>query len=99
MDVTLNIPDDLAKKLFAGGKDPGRAVLEAIALDAYRNDSLSEYQIQLLLGFEHRLDVHAFLKDRRVPLNYGVEEYEEDLPVVNEIVARVAAERAAGKLR
>ena len=99
MEVRLNIPDEIAKELLASGKDPARVVLEAIALEGYRTDTLTEYQIKVLLGFDHRLDVHAFLKSHNVPLNYGVEEYEKDLAVVDEIVAKVEAERAAGKFR
>jgi hypothetical protein len=99
MDVILSIPDEFATALIAGGKEPGRFALEAVALEGYRSDALSEYQVKLLLGLEHRLDVHAFLKEHGVPLNYGIEELEQDLIAAREIVARVEAERAAGKLR
>lgn len=99
MDVTLNIPDDMAKAVFPKGKDPARAVLEAIALEGYRSDTLTEYQIKLLLGFETRYEVHGFLKEHRVPLNYGIEEFEKDLAVVDEIVARAESDRALGKIR
>lgn len=46
MTITVEIPDDLAGVLATGGKDPARAVLEAVALEGYRTDRLSEYEIQ-----------------------------------------------------
>ena len=36
MQIMIEIPDDLAGKLSAPGQDPARAALEAIAVEAYR---------------------------------------------------------------
>jgi Uncharacterised protein family (UPF0175) len=99
MEITVSIPDDIAKRLFAEGKDPARVVLEALALEGYRSDLLSEYQIKLLLGFDTRYEVHGFLKERAVPLNYGIEELEKDLIAAREITARILAERGAARVR
>jgi hypothetical protein len=79
MTVTVQIPDDLAG-MFAGlNQDPARAVLEAVALEGYRADRLSEYDLQQLLGFESRMQVHAFLKAGNVNLHYGLEDLEHDI--------------------
>jgi hypothetical protein len=32
VQITLNIPDGLAERLIAGGKDPAEATLEALAV-------------------------------------------------------------------
>jgi len=66
MTVTIEIPDDLASVLGGTGKELANAALEAIALEGYRSDRLSEADIGQLLGFETRMEVHAFLKDHRV---------------------------------
>ena len=63
MQVTLNIPDELAAQLVSGGADISRAALEALAVEGYRTERLSEFEIRLLLGFETRIEVHAFLKE------------------------------------
>ena len=79
MTVTVEIPDSVARAFATDGGDLSRAVLEAMALEGYRCDRLSEYEIQQLLGFESRMDVHGFLKDHDVCLNYGLEELEHDI--------------------
>jgi hypothetical protein len=42
MEVTLTIPDSLAQQLTAAGQGPPRAALEALAVDGYREERLSE---------------------------------------------------------
>jgi len=59
MTITVEIPEELAGQLIAAGQDPARAALEAIALEGYRSDCLSEAEVRRLLGFEARLEVHA----------------------------------------
>ena len=79
MQVTIDLPDDIAEALQNGeqGGIP-RRVLEAIAIDGYRSGELTRAQVRRILGFEHRLDVDAFLKEHDVPLNYTQEDLEED---------------------
>lgn len=79
MTVTIDIPDQIAGALSAGGVDPARSVLEALALEGYRADRLSEYEVKQLLGFETRMQVHAFLKEHGVFLHYTREDLEHDM--------------------
>ena len=50
MEVTLRIPDDIAKRLSAAGEDVSRRALEAIALEGYREQVLTLYQVSEMLG-------------------------------------------------
>jgi hypothetical protein len=79
MTLTVEIPDDLVQALATPDTDPTRAVLEAVALEGYRADRLSEYEVQRLLGLETRMDVHAFLKEHGVYLHYTAEDLEHDM--------------------
>lgn len=79
MQVTLDIPDEFAAQIAARGKDPARAALEALALEGYRNETLSEAEIRRMLGFASRFEVHAFLKEHGAWLNYSIEDAERDL--------------------
>lgn len=78
MEVTLNIPDEFAAQFSAEGKDISRAALEALAVEGYRAERLSESEIRHLLGFETRMEVHAFLKEHGAYMHYSVADMERD---------------------
>jgi len=79
MQVTLDIPDVYAAQLTAAGKNPGRAALKALAVDGYRSRQLSEGEIRRMLGYQTRMQVHALLADHGVPLDYTVDDLEQDI--------------------
>ncbi len=79
MDVQLQIPDDVARVLQNQQPDLSRAALEALALEGYRSERLSEGQLRRMLGFRTRMQVHTFLKAHNVYLNYSLRELEDDL--------------------
>jgi predicted HTH domain antitoxin len=78
VELTLDIPDELSAALAAPGQELSRRVLEAVALEAYRERRLSATQLRRLLGFETRYELDGFLKSREVWLDYGVEDLERD---------------------
>src|SRR5271155_5269260 len=78
MEITLNIPDELARQVTPDGQDPARVALEALALEGYRTELLSESAVRQMLGFETRMEVHAFLKQHGVYLHYEVSDLEQD---------------------
>jgi hypothetical protein len=78
MEITLNIPDELARQVTPEGQDPARVALEALALEGYRTELLSESAVRQMLGFEIRMEVHDFLKQHRVYLHYDVTDLEQD---------------------
>jgi Uncharacterised protein family (UPF0175) len=88
MQVTLTIPDDLAAQLIAAGKDPAQAALEALAVEGYRSQRLSEYDIRRMLGFETRMEVHGFLKEHGAYLHYSVADMEHDDDTARRLHAR-----------
>lgn len=67
MEVTLHIPDDVAQRLAAGG-DVSRRALEALALQGYRDQALTLYQVSEMLGLS-RVETEDFLGQHRVPLS------------------------------
>jgi hypothetical protein len=83
MQVTLDIPDELAAPLTGEGQDPARAALEAWALEAFRQRRLSGYQLRMLLGIESRYELDGFLKQHRVE-TYTVDEWEKDWAAIQE---------------
>ncbi len=58
--VALEIPDEIASLLSAGGQDHSRIVLEAVAVDGYRRSILTQVQVGQLLGLS-RIECEDFL--------------------------------------
>lgn len=67
MEVTLRIPDEIAKRLSAAGGDVSRCALEALALEGYREQTLTLLQISEMLGLS-RVETEDFLGQHHVPL-------------------------------
>jgi hypothetical protein len=79
MQVAIELPDDIAEGLRARWKDLPRQALEAIALEGYRSGALTESQVRRVLGFETRLEVNSFLRDRGVYYNYPFSEIDQEI--------------------
>jgi len=95
MIITVEIPDALSQAFAAEGGDLSRAVVEAMALEGYRRKLLGESQMRRLLGFETRMEVHGFLKEHGVYLNYGMEDLEHDIHEGDRYSALMATQASA----
>lgn len=91
MIVSFEIPETMAESLDVAGGDLSRAALEALALDGYRTEKLSEEQVRVMLGYQTRMQVHALLKQHGVPLQYSVSDFEDDLRTLRELQPKTAA--------
>jgi hypothetical protein len=78
MQITLELPEDIAADLTAQGEDLSRTALEAFVLEAYRAQKLSTAQLKRVLGYQTRVQVHAFLKAHDVYLHYTLADLEHD---------------------
>ena len=79
MTITLNIADDAAATLRqALGDDLDRAALEALVIEGYRAGKLGLRDVADVLGLETRIEAQAWLGERKVPLDYGLEDLEAD---------------------
>jgi hypothetical protein len=76
--ITVELPESVAKKLGNSKTDLSRTALEAIALEGYRSDRLTGFQVMEILGLETRLELDAFLKAHHIDLEYGFEDLERD---------------------
>jgi hypothetical protein len=85
MQLTLDLPDDIADALEAEWPDVARKALEALAVEGYRTGALTENQVRRLLGLESRFEVHGILKEHRIALRYTEADLEEDLAAHREI--------------
>jgi hypothetical protein len=62
MDVTVQIPDDIAARLCADVDDLSRRALEALITEEYRLDHLDKPDLRRLLGFETSYEIDGFLE-------------------------------------
>ena len=89
MQITLELPEDIAKGLGTRWKDLPRAALESLALEAYRSQALTAAQLRRLLGFETRMQADAFLKEHEI-YDYTVADFEQDRETLRQLRMREA---------
>ena len=77
MEITLNIPDELARLLGSSG-DMERRALEALVLEEYRLGRLTKPELRRLLGFGTRTKLDEFLKAHDVFEPYTLDDLERE---------------------
>lgn len=76
-EVTLHIPDDLARRFGTTGELERRA-LEALALEEYKLGHLTKSELRRLLGFGTRMKLDEFLKAHDVFEPYTLDDLERE---------------------
>jgi hypothetical protein len=89
MQITLELPEDIALGLESKWKDLSRAALESLALEGYRARALTSAQLRRLLGFETRMQVDAFLKEHEI-YDYTAADFEQDRETLRQLRMREA---------
>lgn len=78
MQITVELPDDIARQMIPPGRDPARVALEDMALEAFRARRLTEHQLATLLGMD-RYTLDGFLKGREVWLEYTMDDLRREV--------------------
>ena len=78
MEVTINLPEDVAKVFLGSGDNLEREVLEATALEGYRERKLSQAQVRRMLGFATDMQTDAFLKEHSIYLEYDLQDIQRE---------------------
>src|SRR5947209_3787757 len=78
MEVILNIPDALQKRLGKSVDEIPRWLLEKAGLEAYKSGEISTHDLRLMLGFKTRMQLDGFLKAHGVYLDYTDEELAQE---------------------
>ena len=77
MEISIHVPDDIAQRVRTQWEDVPRHVLESFVLEGFRGRVLTTEDVRRLLGFETKIEVHAFLKAHDVPF-YTLTDLEHD---------------------
>lgn len=77
MQITIELPDDIAKQLDKKVGGLARHTLEAIAIDGYRNEHLSHGEVGKILNLNY-WEVEALLQKAKAYLHYSIDDFEQD---------------------
>ena len=86
MQVTVELPDQVARQWGDTPDAVGRHVLEDAAIEGYRAGRLSQRQVGAMLGLDY-WQTEAFLQGRGVSLNYSAADLEADNMTLDRILA------------
>jgi hypothetical protein len=85
MNLTVEIPDDLAAQFNAAGGDLSRRLLETFALEQYKSRHITKAQLRRLLGFETRYELDGFLKSHGVWMNYTIDDLHREVATLQRL--------------
>jgi predicted HTH domain antitoxin len=84
VDVAIQIPDDIGPVLAAQAGSVSRAVLEAVAVEAYRSGAITPAQVQPMLGLRSRWETEAFLRRAEAYHDYTMDDLERDIAAIRD---------------
>lgn len=76
MQITLEIPDDLAQ--YFTPHQITNEIVEALAVHAYQTEKITHAQVGSILGLPSRWAVDSFLKENNANLHYDEVDLERD---------------------
>jgi hypothetical protein len=74
VNVAIEIPDEIGRVLGAQSGDVSRAVLEAVAIEAYRSGRITPAQVQYMLGLRSRWETESFLRRAEASHDYTMDD-------------------------
>lgn len=84
MTVAIEIPDDIGRVLGGQAGDVSRAVLEAVAVEAYRSGTITPAQAQQMLGLRSRWETESFLRRAEAYHDYTMDDLERDIAAIRD---------------
>ena len=84
MSVAIEIPDGVGRALTARGADVTRAVLEAVAIEAYRSGAITPAQVQEMLGLRSRWETESFLHRAEAYHDYTMDDLDRDIAAIRD---------------
>lgn len=85
MVLKIELPEEVSRVLEERWGDLPRHVVETLAIEGYRDGTLAGYLVQRMLGLGSALEVDAFMKSRKIPLPYDVDDLEQDASKLQEL--------------
>jgi predicted HTH domain antitoxin len=87
MQITIELPDDIANQLQLQSANFSRRILELIAADSYRQNRIGAAEVRRMLNFSSRWETYEFLKREKAYLPYTEEDLEQDVQAIRKLLA------------
>ena len=87
VELSIQLPDDVALAFGATREAQGQRVLEDAAVEEYRSGRLSHRQVGEALGLDY-WKTEEFLSSRGVSLSYNLEDLEQDRATLEAIIPK-----------
>jgi predicted HTH domain antitoxin len=84
VNIAIDIPDDIGNVLAAQAGGVSRAVLEAVAIEAYRSGMITPAQVQQMLGLHSRWETESFLQRAEAFHDYTMDDLERDIAAIRD---------------
>jgi predicted HTH domain antitoxin len=88
VNVAIEIPDELARQLAERSGEVSRAVLEAVAVEAYRLGAITPAQVQQMLGLHSRWETEDLLRRAEAFHDYTMVDLERDIAAIRDASRR-----------
>lgn len=88
MQIAIDIPDDIGDILADQAGGISRAVLEAVAIEAYRSGTITTLQVQQMLGLQSRWETEAFLQGAEAFHDYAMDDLEKDIAAIRDALGK-----------
>jgi len=88
VNVAIEIPDDIGQLLAAQEGGVSRAVLEAVAIEAYRSGAITPGQVQQMLELRSRWQTESFLRRADAYHDYTMDDLERDIAAIRDASRR-----------
>jgi predicted HTH domain antitoxin len=88
VNIAINIPDDIGHILAAQAGGVSRAVLEAVAIEAYRSGTITPAQVQQMLELRSRWETESFLRRAEAFHDYTMDDLEQDIAAIRQASGR-----------
>ena len=91
MQITIDIPDEIAGQLNESPDRVRRYLLELLVVEAYRTERITHFQVGKILDLPSRWAVDAFLKQHDAYLHYDEEDRMRDRETLRQLNNKNAA--------
>jgi predicted HTH domain antitoxin len=88
VNIAIDIPDEIGQVLATQAGGVTRAVLEAVAIEAYRSGAITPAQVQQMLGLGSRWETETFLRRAEAFHDYTMDDLERDIAAIRDTSRR-----------